>query len=89
MAECERGLPWINIAPDSDVIARPLGLHYNHYVSLSVRYQLVKMFITLEPNSSQLLNLMVYLYEIMHTYLFLYCSATGVHNGGKGLPSII
>ena len=31
-------------------IARPVGLHYNHYESPSVRYQLVKMFITLEPN---------------------------------------
>ena len=31
-------------------IARPLGLHYNHYVSPSVRFQLVKMFITLEPH---------------------------------------
>ena len=31
-------------------IPRPLGLHYNHYVSLSVRYQVLKMFITLEPH---------------------------------------
>ena len=31
-------------------IARPLGLHYNHYVSSSVHYQLVTMLIIYEPH---------------------------------------
>ena len=31
-------------------IARPLNLHYNHYVSPSVRYELVKMLISIEPH---------------------------------------
>ena len=42
------------------VIARPLGLHYNHYVSLSFRYP-----ITLEPNW-----IFCYIMEILQTYLF-------------------
>ena len=29
--------------------AQHLSLYYNYYVNLSIRYQLVKMFITLEP----------------------------------------
>ena len=29
-------------------IARPLGMYYNHYVSPSIRYQLVKVIITLD-----------------------------------------
>ena len=31
-------------------IARPAGVHCNHYVSLSVGGQLVKMLITIEPH---------------------------------------
>ena len=45
--------------------------------------QLVKTLIT------QDLNLMEYSDQILHTYLFQYCTATGMQNGGEYLPSII
>ena len=33
---------------------------------------------------------MGYLNQVLHTYLFKYCPATGMNkNGGEGLPSII
>ena len=45
---------------ESETIARPLGLHYYHYVSPSVRYQLVKIFVTLEPHGIYLSHLFTY-----------------------------
>ena len=35
------------------------------------------------------MNLMGYFDQILHTYLFLYCPATGMQYGDKGLPSIV
>ena len=32
---------------------------------------------------------MVYLDQLLHTYLFLHCPATGMQNSDEALPSII
>ena len=45
----------INLSLETNIhrnyeIAQPLGLQYNHYVSMSVRGQLVKNLIALEPH---------------------------------------
>ena len=52
---------------------RPLGLHYNHYVSMSVRQLPV-------GENVHSLNLMVYFYHILHTYTCQYSLATGMRN---------
>ena len=62
---------------------QPLGLHYNHYMSLFVCYQLVKMFIAIEPLTSNCFalctNMKIYLYNCpkwvepsMHIHGFAY-----------------
>ena len=45
-----KGAKYKKSLPEREVIARPLGLHCNHFVSPSVRGQLVKMLKTLEPH---------------------------------------
>ena len=46
-----------------------VGVHYNHCVSPSVRYQLVKMLITLE---------ILHFDQILHTYTFEHFQVTGM-----------
>ena len=50
-------------------------------ISLACCGQLVKILTTLEPYGI--------LDQILHTYLFQYCPATGMQNSDEGLPSII
>ena len=51
----------------------------------SLLWSVSQMLITLEPHGIFRSNLD----QILHTYLFQYCQATGMQNGDKGMPSII